>query len=154
MSMGTGILRLGEERLGHEIDRSTPSIAKARNEWNYTSSPPARLHGVHRNNFDLLPLPFIFCKSSFRHVLRKGAQHYNPFKLLHVQIYNHVTNWTISHFSYNIFSQQNWPGQPQICKWETSCMIITELLPEITKQVYCFLFSLLWHNCLFTKVNM
>ena len=32
MSMGTGNLSLGEKRLGHEADHSTPSTDKVKNE--------------------------------------------------------------------------------------------------------------------------
>jgi hypothetical protein len=37
---------------GHEVDFSLPSNAKV--EYNYTSSPPTFLHGVHSDSFTLL----------------------------------------------------------------------------------------------------
>jgi len=38
-------LSLGVKRLGREVDHSSPSTAEV-NAWNYTSTPPIRLHGV------------------------------------------------------------------------------------------------------------
>jgi len=81
MSMGSGNLSLGEKRLGHEVDHSTPSTAKVKNEWNFTSSPPLRLHVVDRNNFTFSLLPCTFYKFCSRHVLRKSVQHYKPFTI-------------------------------------------------------------------------
>jgi len=37
---------------GSEADHSPPSDAVVKNAWNYTSTPPIRLHGVnHKGNF-------------------------------------------------------------------------------------------------------
>jgi hypothetical protein len=45
--MGTGgALSLGVKRPGREADHSPPSSAEVKNAWNYTSTPPIRLHGV------------------------------------------------------------------------------------------------------------
>jgi hypothetical protein len=41
----------GVMRPGRGADHSTPSSAKIKNEWRYTSTPPICLHGVDRNNF-------------------------------------------------------------------------------------------------------
>jgi len=41
-----GALFLGVKRPGREVDHSPPSSAEVKNAWNYTSTPPIRLHGV------------------------------------------------------------------------------------------------------------
>jgi hypothetical protein len=41
-----GALSLEVKWLGHEVDHSPPSNAEVKNAWNYTSTPPIRLHGV------------------------------------------------------------------------------------------------------------
>jgi hypothetical protein len=58
---------MGVKRPGRENDHSPPSSAEVKNAWNYTSTPPVRLHGVvlsyekHRDftftfNFTLPPI--------------------------------------------------------------------------------------------------
>jgi len=42
---------LGVSRPGPEFDHLSPPSAEAKNEWNYSSTPPLRLHGVDRENF-------------------------------------------------------------------------------------------------------
>jgi hypothetical protein len=41
-----GALSLGAKQPGREADHSPPSSAEVNNAWNYTSTPPVRLHGV------------------------------------------------------------------------------------------------------------
>jgi hypothetical protein len=41
-----GVLSLGVRRPEREADNSPPSSAEVKNAWNYTSTPPIRLHGV------------------------------------------------------------------------------------------------------------
>jgi hypothetical protein len=41
-----GALSLGVKRQGREADHLLPSSAENKNAWNYTYTPPARLHGV------------------------------------------------------------------------------------------------------------
>jgi hypothetical protein len=51
-----GALSLGVKRPGREADHSPPSSAEVKNAWNYTSTPPVRLHDVvvkHRDSFTL-----------------------------------------------------------------------------------------------------
>ena len=36
---------------GREVNHSTPSINKVKNEWSYTSTSPIYPHGVERGNF-------------------------------------------------------------------------------------------------------
>jgi hypothetical protein len=42
----SGALSIGVKRPGREADHSPPSSAEVKNAWNYTSTPPIRLHGV------------------------------------------------------------------------------------------------------------
>jgi hypothetical protein len=42
---------LRAKRPEREVDHSPPSSAEVKNEWSYTSAPPACLHSVDRNNF-------------------------------------------------------------------------------------------------------
>jgi hypothetical protein len=42
----SGALYLGVKLSGREADHSTPSNAKVKNAWSYTSISPIRLHGV------------------------------------------------------------------------------------------------------------
>jgi len=44
--MGTGYSFPGVKRPGSESDHPPPSRAEVMNEWNCTSTPPIRLHGV------------------------------------------------------------------------------------------------------------
>jgi hypothetical protein len=44
--MGTGALSMGVKRPRREADHSPLSSAEVKNLWNYTSTPPIRLHGV------------------------------------------------------------------------------------------------------------
>jgi hypothetical protein len=37
--------------MGTEVNHSSPSSAKVKNEWNNISTPPVRLHGVDRETF-------------------------------------------------------------------------------------------------------
>jgi hypothetical protein len=37
--------------LGHEVNLSTPSSARVKNEWSYTPASPICLHGVDRDSF-------------------------------------------------------------------------------------------------------
>jgi len=37
--------------LGHEVDHSSPSSARVKNEWRCTCIPPACLGGVNRDSF-------------------------------------------------------------------------------------------------------
>jgi len=39
----------GENRLGHEADHSPPTGAEVKNQWNYASTPPIRLHDDRYN---------------------------------------------------------------------------------------------------------
>jgi hypothetical protein len=41
-----GALSMGVKWLGHEADHSTPSGAKVKNAWSYTSIPTISLHGM------------------------------------------------------------------------------------------------------------
>jgi len=41
-----GAPSVGVKRQGCEADHSSPSSAEIMNAWNYTSTPPIRLHGV------------------------------------------------------------------------------------------------------------
>jgi hypothetical protein len=45
-SLGTRDSSLGIKLPGRETDHSSPSSAKVKNAWSYTSTPPVRLHGV------------------------------------------------------------------------------------------------------------
>jgi hypothetical protein len=40
------VLSPGIKQLGHEVDHLSPSSASVKNAWNYTSTPPVRLHDV------------------------------------------------------------------------------------------------------------
>jgi hypothetical protein len=44
--MVPGALSLRVKRPEREADHSPPSNAEIKNAWNYTSTPPIRLHGV------------------------------------------------------------------------------------------------------------
>jgi len=44
--MVQGALSPGVEREGREADHSPQSSADVKNEWNYASTSPLRLHGV------------------------------------------------------------------------------------------------------------
>jgi hypothetical protein len=44
--MGTRGSLPGVKRPGREADHSSPSSAKVKNAWSYTSTPPGRLHGM------------------------------------------------------------------------------------------------------------
>jgi hypothetical protein len=52
-----GTLSLGVKQPGREADHLPPSSTEVKNAWNYTSTPPIRLHGVvlslkkNRDNF-------------------------------------------------------------------------------------------------------
>jgi hypothetical protein len=39
------------KRMGRDADHSPPSRSEVKNEWSYTSAPPAWLHGVDKDNF-------------------------------------------------------------------------------------------------------
>jgi hypothetical protein len=63
--MATGGFFPWVRRPGHEADNSSPSSAGIKNAWNYTSTPPIRLHGmvlisVQRQSY---LLPFIHYNS-------------------------------------------------------------------------------------------
>ena len=45
------------KQVEREADHWLLSTAETKNEWSYTSTPPIRLHGVHKNNFTVT---FIF----------------------------------------------------------------------------------------------
>jgi hypothetical protein len=44
-----GTLSTGVKRPGHEAAQSPASSVEVKNAWNYTSTPPIRLHGVVLN---------------------------------------------------------------------------------------------------------
>ena len=48
--MGTGVLSTGLERTGRAVEHLPPSSEEVKHEWNYTSTPPLRIHGVDREN--------------------------------------------------------------------------------------------------------
>jgi len=39
------------KQTGYEVNHSSPSLAKVKNEWSCTSAPPISLHGMDRGNF-------------------------------------------------------------------------------------------------------
>jgi hypothetical protein len=43
--LNTGVLSLGVKWLVSEVDHTPQSSSKIKNAWNYTSTPPIRLHG-------------------------------------------------------------------------------------------------------------
>ena len=45
----------GVKRPGRGVNHSSPSGAKAKNEWSYTSTPPVCLYGVGREKLTFLP---------------------------------------------------------------------------------------------------
>jgi hypothetical protein len=49
--MGTEALSSEIKRTGREINKLFPSRAEVKNEWSYTSAPPAYLHGVNKDNY-------------------------------------------------------------------------------------------------------
>jgi len=53
----------GVKRPGREVKHSSPSSARVKNYWSYTSTPPLCLHGVERENltftFTFTVLPFM-----------------------------------------------------------------------------------------------
>jgi hypothetical protein len=49
LSSGTRGFFPGVKQLGNEANQSPPSRAEVKNAWNYTSTPPVRLHGVVLN---------------------------------------------------------------------------------------------------------
>ena len=55
----------GLKRMGHEADHSEPSGDRFKNIWNYTSSPSARLHGPHQDNFTFSPYAHISSQRRF-----------------------------------------------------------------------------------------
>jgi hypothetical protein len=48
--MGTGN-SVKVKQVERDADHWPLSTAETKNEWSYTSTPPTRLHGVHKNNF-------------------------------------------------------------------------------------------------------
>jgi len=46
-------------RLGREFNHPPPPISNVKNEWNYTSTTPIRLHGVDREILPLCALKWI-----------------------------------------------------------------------------------------------
>jgi len=44
-----GAITLGVKWAGYEAEHSCPTKAKAKNVWNYTSTPPICLHGMVLN---------------------------------------------------------------------------------------------------------
>jgi hypothetical protein len=48
--MGTGVLSTGLERTGRAVEHLPPSSEEVKHEWNYTSAPPLRIHGVDKEN--------------------------------------------------------------------------------------------------------
>ena len=47
------VLSAGVNQLECKVDRSLPTSADLKNEWNYTSAPPVCFHGVERDSFVL-----------------------------------------------------------------------------------------------------
>ena len=45
------------KRSGREVDRPSPASAELKNEWSYASTPPIRLHVVHRGSFKFTVFP-------------------------------------------------------------------------------------------------
>lgn len=137
--MGTGNLSLGEKRLGHEADHSTPSTDKVKNEQNYTSSLPICLHVVDRNNFTFSLLPCTFYKFCSRHVLRKCVQHYKPFNI-------DVCRFTTMSQTKPSFTSATtyYSSEAKVCQWEIPSMVITEILPKVTKQRFFFCYCILF----------
>jgi hypothetical protein len=52
----------------HNVDLLPHSSVKVTNECSYTSTPPICLHGVDRDNFTIVPLPWHWVTSSTKHV--------------------------------------------------------------------------------------
>jgi hypothetical protein len=52
-SVDTRLLSRWVNRPGRKLGHSRPSSAEVKNEWSYTSTPPLRLHGVHRGRLNL-----------------------------------------------------------------------------------------------------
>jgi hypothetical protein len=46
IQLGPEVLSLGVKWPGREADHSPPHSAEVKNAWNYTFTPPIRLHGV------------------------------------------------------------------------------------------------------------
>ena len=46
-------LSLEVQRPGREADHSPPSSDEVKSEWNYTSTPPIRVHSVYRGNLPM-----------------------------------------------------------------------------------------------------
>jgi hypothetical protein len=42
----------GVKRPGREVNHLLPGSAAAKNEWNYTATPPYAINGVHMDNFN------------------------------------------------------------------------------------------------------
>jgi hypothetical protein len=58
--MVTGVLSWELSRPEHDVDNSSPTGDEFKNEWNYTVTPPIRLHGVDRGKCTLLYFYFYF----------------------------------------------------------------------------------------------
>ena len=50
---------LGVKRPGREVNHAPPSTADVNNDRSFTSSPPARFHGVHKGK------PHVYCGSFY-----------------------------------------------------------------------------------------
>jgi hypothetical protein len=48
--LGSTELRPGVKQPRNEVNHSSPSSAKVKNEWSYTSAPPVYVQGVDREN--------------------------------------------------------------------------------------------------------
>lgn len=53
-TMCIGVLSPEVKGQGDKPDHSRPSSAGVKNEWNYTSSPPMWVYGVHREKLPLI----------------------------------------------------------------------------------------------------
>jgi len=56
--LGVMAFSWGVNRPGRKADHSLPSIAKVKNEWSYTPTPPICHHGVDRGSFVLRIMVF------------------------------------------------------------------------------------------------
>jgi hypothetical protein len=75
--MGTGgFISPRVKRQGREADHSPPASSEVKNTWNYTSTPPYRLHGVVLNYLSTgATLPYLCCCSIQWSGAPDGARH-------------------------------------------------------------------------------
>jgi hypothetical protein len=88
-SMGTAGYFQRFKLAGGETGHTLPSSVKVKNEWNYTSILPMRLHGIHKENFTVVYL--LFYRYSFRVFNIQGGSNMTG---TNCDLFTHKSSWS------------------------------------------------------------